>query len=93
MSAKNENELKNVAKKLHTYLKTRVINEKFGLLLYSPVPSPVDKIKDRYRWRMIIKCKYDEKVNNLLSDTLKEFTEMKTKTARVNIVINPNNML
>ena len=93
MSAKNMNELELVAKKLHTYLKNRVINEKFGLLLYSPVPSPIDRIKDRYRWRMIIKCKYDERVNNLLTDSLEEFFKMKTKTARVNIEINPNNML
>ena len=93
MSAKNMNELELVAKKLHTYLKNRVINEKFGLLLYSPVPSPIDRIKDRYRWRMIIKCKYDERVNNLLTDSLEEFLKMKTKTARVNIEINPNNML
>ena len=93
MSAKNLYELKKVAKDLHTYLKQRVINEKFGLLLYSPVPSPIDKIKDRYRWRMLIKCKYDERVNNLLTDALEEFLQMKTKTTRVNIEINPNNML
>ena len=93
MSAKNLYELKKVAKDLHTYLKQRVINEKFGLLLYSPVPSPIDKIKDRYRWRMLIKCKYDERVNNLLSDALEEYLKMNTKTTRVNIELNPNNML
>ncbi len=93
MSAKNLAELKKVAKDLHTYLKNRVINEKFGLLLYSPVPSPVDKIKDRYRWRMIIKCKYDDRVNALLTDALNQFIDMKTKTARVNIELNPNNMI
>ena len=93
MSAKNLYELKKVAKDLHTYLKQRVVNEKFGLLLYSPVPAPIDKIKDRYRWRMIIKCKYDERVNNLLTDTLEQFYNMKTKTTRVNIEINPNNMM
>ena len=93
MSAKNLAELKKVAKDLHTYLKNRVINEKFGLLLYSPVPSPVEKIKDRYRWRMIIKCKYDDRVNALLTDALNQFIDMKTKTARVNIELNPNNMI
>ena len=93
MSAKNMSELKKVAKDLHTYLKQRVINEKFGLLLYSPVPSPIDRIKDRYRWRMLIKCKYDDRVNNLLAEAYDTFLNMKTKTARVNIELNPNNML
>ena len=93
ISAKNLKELQKVSKDLHLYLKQRVINEKFGLLLYSPVPSPIDKIKDRYRWRMIIKCKYDNRVNELLIDTFNQFISMKTNTARVNIILNPNNML
>ena len=93
MSAKNIRELQKVAKNLHEYLKQRVINEKFGLLLYSPVPSPIEKIKDRHRWRMIIKCKYDDRINNLLTDALEEYSKMKTMTARVIIEVNPNNML
>ncbi len=93
MSAKDIRELQKVAKEIHTYLKRRVIDEKFGLLLYSPVPSPIDKIKDRYRMRIIIKCKYDERINNLLNDSLDEFYKMKTVSARVAVELNPNNML
>ena len=93
MSSKNERELMNVAKKLHGYLKNRVINEKFGLLLYSPVPSPIDKIKDRHRMRMLIKCLYDDRIHDLLQDSLSEFYKMKTISARVAIELNPNNML
>ena len=33
------------AKKMHKYLKTRIISEKIGVLLYSPVPAPIDKTK------------------------------------------------
>ena len=93
MSAKDIRELKKLSSDIHLYLKKRVINEKFGLLLYSPVPSPIDKIKDRYRMRILIKCKYDEKVNNLLNDCLEEFYKMKTFTSRLAIELNPNNML
>ena len=42
---------------------------------------------------MIIKCKYDNRVNELLIDTFNQFISMKTNTARVNIILNPNNML
>ena len=93
MSTKNIQELKVLAKKLHMYLKERVVNEKFGLLLYSPVPSPIDKIKDRYRYRMIIKCLYDDKINDLLSDMLKIYNGLNNKTSRVIVEINPYNML
>lgn len=93
MSSPDKAELRDFAKKLHTYLKTRVINEKFGLLLYSPVPSPIDKIKDRFRYRMIIKCIYDDKVNALLNDMMKYYIDLKAKNARVVIEVNPYNML
>ncbi len=93
MSAKDINELKKRANEIHSYLKKRVINEKFGLLLYSPVPSPIEKIKNRYRMRILIKCKYDERVKNLLKDSLEEFYKMKNNTARMAIELNPNNML
>lgn len=92
MSSKNKNELLKVASSLHAYLKDRVINEKFGVLLYSPVPSPIDKIKDRYRMRIIIKCKYDEKINDLMNGALDTFYNMKVLTARLAIELNPNNM-
>ena len=93
MSAKDSKELNFVSKKLHGYLKDRVINEKFGVLLYSPVPSPISRIKDRYRMRMIMKCKYDSKVQNLMNGTLEEFYKMKVSSARIAIQLNPNNML
>ena len=93
MTSKNQNELKNVARKIHTYLKNRVINEKFGVILYSPVPCPIDKIKDRYRMRILIKCLYDEKVNDLLNGAMDEYYNLKLDTTRLNIEVNPNNML
>ncbi len=93
MSAKDIRELNQIAKNVHGYLKQRVINEKFGVLLYSPVPSPIEKIKDRHRMRIIIKCKYDERINNLLTDCNNEFYNMKKYTARMAIELNPNNMM
>ncbi len=93
VSSTKFNELEDTEKRMHKYLKERVINEKFGLLLYSPVPAPIDKIKDRYRGRILIKCKYDSRIKELLLDSLKEFYKMKKKDVRVNIELNPNNML
>ena len=86
-----EQEVINQAKKLHKYLKEKIISEKIGLLLYSPMPAPIDKIKNKYRWRMIIKCIYDDKINSLLSKALKD-NEPK-KNINQTIEINPSNMM
>ena len=90
-AALKEQEVIKQAKKVHKYLKERIINEKIGVLLYSPVPAPIDKIKNKYRWRMIIKCLYNEQVNELLQDALKQ-NECKKEIRQI-IEINPSNMM
>ena len=87
-----ENELKEVAKKLHQYLKERLTKENIGMILYSPVSSPVDKIKNKIRWRMIIKCKFGDNIITLMNDMLKEYEKMKVQGTRVIVDINPNDM-
>ena len=93
MSSHDLRELSLTAKKLHIYLKNRIINEKIPILLYSPVPSPIDRIKNKHRWRMIIKCKYDDRVRELLNGMNVEFYGFKNNSTRVAIEVNPNNML
>ena len=90
-SGEKEQEIIKQAKKVHNYLKNRIITEKIGVLLYSPVPAPIDRIKNKYRWRMIIKCIYNEQINNLLQDALKE-NECKKEIKQI-IEINPSNMM
>ena len=70
--------------------------EKIKLICYRPLPNPIEKIKNRYRWRLIIKCIYDEEINTFLENVLeyinKDLKKDKFDT-RVNIDINPRNML
>ena len=64
------------------------------ILLYSPVPSPIDKIKNKYRWRIIVKCKFDDTIINLMNDVQEEFfNTKKQESTRIIIDLNPNNML
>ena len=91
INGEEEKEVIKKKKKIHLYLKNRIINEKIGLLLYSPMPSPIDKIKNKYRWRMIIKCLYNEQINKLLTDALIE--NQPKKNVKQYIEINPSNMM
>ena len=60
LTGNNEKNLVTFSKSIHMYLRDRVIKEKFGVLLYSPVQCPIYKIKDKYRMRILIKCLYDD---------------------------------
>ena len=90
LSGTSEQDVINQSKKLYQYLKKRVIDENIGIILYSPVPSPIDKIKNKYRYRIIIKCLYKDNINQLLQDMLN--TNDIKKDVRLSIEINPYNM-
>ena len=63
-------------------------NKNGNMLIYSPMPSPVNKIKNKYRWRIIIKCKLGNNVITEINDAIKG---IKTN-ASINVDVNPNNM-
>lgn len=94
LTGNNEKNLVTFSKSIHMYLRDRVIKEKFGVLLYSPVQCPIYKIKDKYRMRILIKCLYDDRMHKLLNDMLEKFEkEGKKLGSKVIIQVNPNNML
>ena len=88
-----EKEVMEVAEKIHAYLKNRVIKENIGIILYKALPSPIDKIKNKYRWRILIKCKFSEEIITLMNDALEEYYKLKKKNTRISIDLNPNNMM
>ena len=88
-----EQEVAKVAGKIHEYLKNRVLKENLGIILYKALPSPIDKIKNKYRWRILIKCKFGEEITDLINDVLEEFQKLKSKSTKITIDLNPNNMM
>ena len=76
-------------------MKQRIKTENIGVLLYSPLPAPIDKIKNKYRWRMIIKCKFGEDIIEFINNMLEEYNKYeipKKEDVRINIALNPANM-
>ena len=57
------------------------------------MPSPIDKIQNKIRWRIIIKGNMDEKTNETLNELLKNIYEKNYKNTKITIDVNPNNMV
>ncbi len=94
ISGEKEQEVIKLSEKLHSYFKQRIITEKIGILLYKPLPAPIDKIKNNYRWRMIIKCLYNKQINDLINDGLEQiYNSNKSQDVRVVVSINPSSMM
>lgn len=86
-TGKNEENLKKYSNKIYNNLKKN-INESEAII-YRPVPSPIDKIKNSYRWRLIIKGK----VNLKLLEKIEKSTCLDNKDVSLIVDINPNNMM
>ena len=57
-----------------------------------PNPAPISKISGRYRWRLLLKCKSDEKVRSVLRESV--LNAKKTdEDITITLDINPNSVL
>ena len=96
ISSKSKKEIEIISNEIYQNLKEKIKTEKLQILLYKPVPAPIDRIKNKFRWRIIVKCKIDEKITNSIKDTL-EKTNNQNKNSkndtRIIVDVNPTNML
>ena len=93
----SETEISKVSNQVYDYLSKKINNNlneyEQNFRIYKPMPSPIDKIQNRYRWRIIMKGEMNEKINKILNDCLKEFYKKDIKTTKITIDVNPNNMI
>ncbi len=89
-NSSDEKEIQKVSKKAYEFLINNLNEEKFKT--FKPMPSPIDKIQNRFRWRIIIKGNMTEKANDTLNQLLKNIYEKDYKNTKITIDVNPNNM-
>lgn len=89
-SGLNENEIKEVSGQVYEYLQANLSEEEYRI--FKPMPAPIDKIQNKYRWRIIIKGNMTESANDVLNNCLKQIYNKDLKSTRIMIDVNPNNM-
>ncbi len=89
---KNENQIKTLAIERYNNLYKMLKNYK-DLTLFKPMPAPIDKIQNRYRWRIIIKGNMTNETNEILNNLLKQIYKEGKKDIRVSVDVNPNSMI
>lgn len=88
-SSKNEEKLKKFMNNLQVNLKKLIVGD---LKILGPVPCIISKLKDNYRWQIIIKGEFDDKFSENIKDILYQLNKSVYNEVRVSIDINPNNM-
>lgn len=61
-----------------------------SMQIYAPMPSPIGKIKNRYRWRIMIKCILGQHIIDKINHSMQGIKL--TSHTRITIDRNPNNM-
>ena len=86
----SEKEIEKVSSIVYEMVINKLNKDEFKI--FKPMPSPIDKIQNKFRWRIIIKGNMNEKANETLNEILKILYEKDYKNTRVTIDVNPNNM-
>ncbi len=92
ISGEMEEVVSKTANKLYKELKESIEQEELIANILKPLPAPIDKIKNRYRWRIIIKAKVNDKLIDIINECLYN-KELLKNNARIIADINPTNMM
>ena len=90
ISSLEKTEVEEASKKIYEILK----NKSNGKLeVFIPMPAPIDKIQNHYRWRIIAKAKLNNKILDIINNTLEDFYKLKFKKSKISVDVNPTNMM
>lgn len=83
-----------MANKIYNLLINKINKQNIPIQVFKPLPAPISKIKNKYRWRIIAKGKLSKKVIDMINDTLNEFYQNNryNDNSRIIVDVNPNNM-
>ena len=90
-TGEDEKEIEIISIYMYKMLKQNL--EKFKINVFQPMPSPIDKIQNKLRWRIIAKGRVTNEVNIIINKCLQNIYEKNLKHTKVYVDINPNNMM
>ncbi|MGN1326521.1 MAG: primosomal protein N', partial [Clostridia bacterium] len=96
VSSKSDKELQIISNQIYEDLKLKIQKQNLKILLYKPVPSPIDRIKNKFRWRIIVKCKIEENIIAQMNETIEKVNNQNKNSkndTRIIVDVNPTNML
>lgn len=88
LSAEREDELFLAAEQLTAFLKGELEKEpykNYPFVIYGPFEAQVYKLNDRFRLRMVAKCKLNKTTRRLFHETLLEFSDKKSITLAIDL--------
>ncbi|MDD3652958.1 MAG: primosomal protein N' [Desulfotomaculaceae bacterium] len=90
----DEEEVKKGATQVRYLIEKIVSGDDRGISLLGPAPAPLNKIKDRYRWQLVIKASRRDLLRDVIKESLSRLERDRAFLKPIiNIDINPQGML
>ena len=90
-SGENEKEIINISKYVYDLLNKNL--QKYQIKVFPAIPSPIDKIQNKLRWRIIAKGKVTKEVTIIINKCLQNIYQKNLKYTNIYVDVNPNNMM
>lgn len=92
ISHENERKAYEVAQKMRTILE-RSLNPRARTIILGPSPSPIARMKSRYRYQLLIKYRHEPRLHVMINDMMEQLTEEKKDDVQIIIDMNPNHFM
>ena len=92
--SQDENELMLASKRFHEDFKARAMKEypDMPLVVFGPFEAPVYKVDGKYRMRLVVKCRLNQKCRAFFASLLGEFSRSAGGKTTLTIDLNPTNL-
>ncbi len=92
IQGKVERDVQNNALNIGRFLRKCAVQREYSVTVLGPAPSPLDKIKDKYRWQLLLKGTSDE-LNKICRDLDLQKPPLAVRQCKVIIDVDPENMM
>ncbi len=94
LSSADEKELLKASAILAAHLNEKLQAEyrDLPIIVFGPFEAPVYKVENRYRMRIVVKCRLNKHSRALFSELLSEFTQTGAKGLTLSVDFNPSNL-
>lgn len=90
ITSKDEMDIKKSATYIYNVLQKNAGDK---MLIFKAMPSPINKIKNKYRWRIIAKCRFNNGIIDIVNKTLSMYYNNKRLKSTVVVDVNPTSMM
>jgi primosomal protein N' (replication factor Y) len=79
--------------RIATFCRQTVKKEKLNIEILGPAPAPLDKIKDNYRWQILLKARDTDQMHSLCVAIKEARQELVGRQCSLAIDVDPENMM